>query len=172
MADIESDLESGRLDLGISFLPTTRKSLTEQKLFAEELVAAVAADHALAKRRHVRMRELAKYPMALLAQKYCTRQLIDRAMAEAGTQAEVKVEMNSVDSILSTVRRTQLVSLLPTLALCQRDVGLKAIAVIEPTPRRRVGLLWLHHAHRRAAAQAFATVTETVLAERKLANQG
>ena len=172
VADIESDLESGRLDLGISFLPTTRKSLTEQKLFAEELVAVVAADHALAKRRHVRMGELAKYPMALLAQKYCTRQLIDRAMAEAGTQAEVKVEMNSVDSILSTVRRTQLVSLLPTLALCQRDVGLKAIAVIEPTPRRRVGLLWLHHANRRAAAQAFATVTETVLAERKLANQG
>ena len=170
--DIEAGLESGRLDLGISFLPTTRKNLTDQKLFAEELVAVVAADHALAKRRHLRMRELAKYPMALLAQKYCTRQLIDRAMAEAGTQVEAKVEMNSVDSILSTVRRTQLVTLLPTLALCQRDVGLKAIAVIEPTPRRSVGLLWLHHAHQRAAAQAFATVTETVLAERKLANQG
>src|SRR5215470_11462141 len=56
VADIESDLESGRLDLGISFLPTARKNPTGQQLFAEELVAVVAAHHALAKRRHLRMR--------------------------------------------------------------------------------------------------------------------
>jgi LysR family cyn operon transcriptional activator len=91
-------------------------------------------------------------------------------MAEAAVQVEVKVEMNCVDSILSTVRRTQLVTLLPSLALCQRDTGLKAIAVIEPTPRRNVGLLWLQNAHRRAAAHAFAKVTEMVLAERRLVN--
>jgi len=105
--------------------------------------------------------------MALLAQKFCTRQLIDRAMAEARVEADVKVEMNSVDSILSTVRRTQLVTLLPTLALCQRDIGLRAIAVTEPAPRRSVGLLWLENAHQRTTAHAFAEVTQTVLAERK-----
>jgi LysR family cyn operon transcriptional activator len=171
VADIESGVESGSLDLGISFLPPCRKNLAGQKLFAEELVAVVAADHALAKNRHLRIRDVAKHPMALLAQKFCTRQLIDRAMAEARAQPDVKVEMNSVDSILSTVRRTQLVTLLPTLALCQRDTGLKAIAVIEPSPRRSVGLLWLENAHQRATAQAFAEVTLTVLAERKLSNR-
>src|SRR5262245_18850573 len=172
VAEIEAELESGRLDLGISFLPPARKCLTGQKLFAEELVAVVAADHALAKRRQLRITDVAKHPLALLAQKFCTRQLIDRAMAEAGVQPEVKVEMNSVDSILSTVRRTQLVTLLPALALCQRDTGLRPITVTEPTPRRSVGLLWLQHAHQRAAAQAFAKVTETVLAERRVSNQG
>ena len=168
VADIEADLESGRLDLGISFLPPARKTLAGQELFAEELVAVVAADHPLAKRRQLRIREVAKYPLALLAQKYCTRQLIDRAMARAGVHPDVRVEMNSVDSILSTVQRTQLVTLLPTLAICQRDTGLRAIAVIEPTPRRSVGLLWLRSAQQRAAAQAFASVTEVVLADRKL----
>ncbi len=168
VADIESHLESGKLDLGISFLPPARKSLAGQQLFTEELVAVVATDHPLAKRRRLRMRDLANHPMALLAPHYCTRQLIDRAMAEAAIQPEVKVEMNSVDSILSTVKRTQLLTLLPTLALCQRDTGLKAIAVTEPTPRRSVGLLWLQTAQRRAAAHAFATVTEAVLTERRL----
>lgn len=172
VADIESALESGRLDLGITFLPPARKNLAGRRLFAEELVAVIAADHALAERRQLRITDVARHPMALLAQKFCTRQLIDRALAEAGVQPQVKVEMNSVDSILSTVRRTQLVTLLPTLALCQRDTGLKSIAVIEPTPRRSVGLLWLQNADQRAAAQVFATVTETVLAERKLGNQG
>ena len=171
VAEIESELESGRLDLGISFLPPSLKNLMGQKLFAEEIVLVVAADHALANRRRVRIRDLAKHPMALLARKFCTRQLIDRALAEAGIEPEVKVEMNSVDSILSTVRRTQLVTLLPTLALCQRDTGLKAIAVTEPAPGRSVGLLWLRNAQQRVAAQAFATVTQTVLDERRLSNK-
>jgi LysR family cyn operon transcriptional activator len=172
VADIESDLESGKLDLGISFLPPARKGLSGQQLFMEELVAVVADDHPLAKSRRLRMRDLASHSMALLAQKYCTRQLIDCAMETAGVQPEVKVEMNSVESILSTVKRTQLVTILPSLALCQRDTGLKAIALTQPTPRRRVGLLWLQKATCRAAAEAFATVTKTVLAQRQLRNGG
>src|SRR5215813_513627 len=79
VADIESDLESGKLDLGISFLPPARKGLAGEKLFTEELVAVVAANHALAKRRQLRVRDLGEHPLALLSQKYCTRQLIDCA---------------------------------------------------------------------------------------------
>jgi len=165
--DIEAGLESGRLDLGIGFLPPCRKSLAGEKLFTEELVAVAPTDHELATRRRLRVRELAAYPLVLLSAKYCTRQLIDRAFGEAQVQPNVQVEMNSVESILSTVRQAGLATLLPALALCQRDRGLKAIPVVEPTPRRSVGLLWLNGAHRRAAAQAFAKVTESVLAGRK-----
>jgi LysR family cyn operon transcriptional activator len=167
--DIETGLESGRLDLGISFLPPSRKVLGGEQLFAEELVAVVPVRHGLSRSRQLRVRDLAGHPLVLLSGKYCTRQLIDRAFAEAQVRPEVQVEMNSVESILSTVRQTRLLTLLPSLALCQRDRGLKAIPLIEPTPRRSVGLLWLNGAHRRAAAQAFARVTEAVLAERKLA---
>jgi LysR family cyn operon transcriptional activator len=168
VADIESDLEAGQLDLGISFMPPARKNLTAEILFTEDLVAVVAADHALAKHRQLRMRDLAHESLALLAPKYCTRQLIDRAFAEAAVKPDVRVEMNSVASILSTVRRTKLVSLLPSLALCQQDDDLKAIELTRPTPRRAIGLLWLQSTGCRAAATAFARVTATVLAERKL----
>lgn len=171
VADIEAELEAGRLDLGISFLPPAGKGLGGERLFTEELVAVVAVDHSLARRRQLRMRELAEHPMALLAPKYCTRQLIDRAMDEAGVRPQVKVEMNSVDSILSTIRRTQLVTLLPTLAICQKEMGLRAIAVTEPTPHRAVGLIWVKEANQRAAAQAFARVTGKVLSERKLVDR-
>jgi LysR family cyn operon transcriptional activator len=167
--DIETGLESGRLDLGISFLPATRKRLNGEKLFTEDLVAVVPASHPLAAKRRVRVRELAEHPLVLLAPKYCTRQLIDCAFAEAKVEPDVRVEMNSVASILSTVRRTDLATLLPSLALCQRDEGLRAIQLTQPTPRRSVGLLWLENAHRRVAAQAFAAVTEKVLASRKMA---
>jgi LysR family cyn operon transcriptional activator len=168
VADIESDLESGKLDLGISFLPPSRASLAGQKLFKEELVAVVAVDHVLAKCSRLRVRELSTHPMALLTEKYCTRHLIDRLITETAIQPHIKVEMNSVESLLSTVKRTDLLTLLPSLALCHRDPGLKALPLIEPTTRRNLGLLWLQGARRRAAAEAFAGFTATVLAERRL----
>lgn len=166
--DIETGLESGRLDLGIGFLPPSRKSLEGERLFTEELVAVVPRNHGLVKRSQLRVRELATLPLVLLSPKYCTRQLIDRAFSEAQVQPTVHVEMNSVESILSTVRQARLATLLPSMALCQRERGLKAIRLVEPTPSRTVGLLWLNGAHRRVAAQAFAKVTESVLAARKL----
>ena len=164
--EIEAGLEKGELDLGIGFLPPCRDSLGGEKLFTEELVAVVPDGHAFAKCAHLRVRELAAEPLVLLSAKYCTRQLIDRAFASAGVRPSVKVEMNSVESILSTVRQGQLASLLPSLALCKRDKGLKAIPLIEPKPHRSVGLLWLRDAQRRAAAEAFGRVTEQVLQDR------
>jgi LysR family cyn operon transcriptional activator len=165
--DIETGIESGRLDLGIGFLPAGKKSLDGEKLFTEELVGVVSRNHPLARRRRLRMRELARYPLVLLSNKYCTRQLIDRAFSEAQSPPEVQVEMNSVESILATVRQARLATVLPSLALCERDRGLAAISLTEPVPVRSVGLLWLKGAHRRAAAQAFAKVTESVLRDRR-----
>ena len=170
--DIESGIEAGRLDLGISFVPPQSRKLEGRRLFTEELVAVVPEGHSLAGRRRLPVRALEGMPLVLLSAKYCTRELIQRAFAEAGVQPSVQVEMNSVESILSTVRQTQLTTILPSLALCTRDDGLHAIQLFAPTPRRDVGLIWLREAHRRAAAEAFATVTEQVLKERKIDASG
>jgi LysR family cyn operon transcriptional activator len=166
--EIEAGLEAGRLDLGISFLPATRPLLDGEMLFTEQLVAVVPAGHAWQKRRSVNVAELAAQPLVLLSPQYCTRQLVDRAFTQARIRPKVQVEMNSVESILSTVRQGRLVSVLPSLALCQNDEGVRAVTLVKPTPRRTVGLLWIRGAHRRTAAQAFAQITEKVLAERQL----
>jgi len=166
--DIEAGLEAGKLDLGISFLPPCRSALQGELLFTEELVVVAPADHVLARRRSLTFRELAPFPLVLLGQKYCTRQLIDRAFAQASARPEVRVEMNSVDSILATVHHSGLPSVLPSLALCQRDEGLVAVPLTDPKPNRSVGLLWLRGAQRRAAAQAFAKAAAEALSTRRL----
>ncbi|HUS35406.1 MAG TPA: transcriptional regulator CynR [Verrucomicrobiae bacterium] len=165
--EIETGILSGRLDLGISFLPPSRKGLEGEQLFTEELVAVAPKSHPLAKKNSVRIQNLARHPMVLLSPKYCTRQLIDRAFAEAEIIPEVQIEMNSVESILSTVTNAGLITVLPLLAMCQADKKLKSIRLTSPTPRRAVGLLWLQGAHRRLAAQAFAKVTQEALLSRK-----
>lgn len=165
--DIESGLESGKLDLGVSFLPPTRRTLEGEALFIEELVFVARKAHPLARRRRLTIAALRPVAMVLLAPKYCTRQLIDRAFALAGVEPDVRVEMNSVERILATVRESGLGTVLPMLALCRNDADLAAVPLERPKPRRQVGLLWLAGAQRRAAAQAFARVTEQVLSERR-----
>jgi LysR family transcriptional regulator, cyn operon transcriptional activator len=165
--EIESGLESGKLDLGISFMPATRATLEGERLFTEELVLVARAGHPLTQRRSVKIRELAAVPLVLLSSKYCTRQLIDRSLAEAKTQPEIRVEMNSIESILATIRQSDLASVLPLLALCRGEERLATVPLTDPKPNRSVGLLWLRGAQRRAAAQAFATVAEQALADRK-----
>jgi LysR family cyn operon transcriptional activator len=143
--------------------------LEGEALFTEELVLVVPKTHPLARRRSIAVGALAAVPMVLLAPKFCTRQLIDRAFAGAGVEPEVRVEMNSVERILATISQSGLPSVLPMLALCQSERGLAAVPLTRPKPHRRVGLLWLAGAQRRAAAQAFAGVAERVLAERRSA---
>lgn len=167
--EIEEALEAGRLDLGVGFLPAARRGLEGEKLFTEELVAVAATAHPLARRRSIAVRELSAQPLALLSPRYCTRQLIDRAFARARTKPTVQVEMNSIESILATVRHAGVISILPALALCRREPGIQAIALTHPTPQRHVGLLWRRGAHRPAAARAFAAATTGVLRERGVA---
>jgi LysR family transcriptional regulator, cyn operon transcriptional activator len=169
--EIEAGVAAGRLDLGVSFLPPARAGLDGRQLYTEELVAVVAANHALAGRKQIRMRDLAAHPQALLSARFCTRQLIDESLAEAGLAADVQVEMNAVESIIQTVRRTGLISILPALAMCQRDDGVRAIKLVGPTPRRAMGLVWLRGAQPRVAAEAFGRLTAEVLAARGLTAQ-
>jgi hypothetical protein len=57
-------------------------------------------------------------------------------------------------------------SILPSRALCRREVGLASVALTHPEPSRSVGLLWLRGAKRRVAALAFASIAEEVLESR------
>jgi LysR family transcriptional regulator, cyn operon transcriptional activator len=167
MDEVESGLESGKLDLGISFMPATSDALEGKCLFTEEIVFVARDNHPLAQRGSIKIRELTGMPLALLCPKFCVRQLIDRSFAEAKARPEIRVEMSSIESIVETVRQSGLASVLPLLALCRLEEGIVTVPLTDPKPSRSVGLLWLRGAQRRAAAKAFATVAEQALAERK-----
>jgi len=169
--DIETGIEAGRFDLGVSFLPPTRSTLEGETLFTEELVAVVGEQHPLAEKKQLRMRELAAHPQVLLTARFCTRQLIDKSFEEAGVRPEVNVEMNAIESILQTVQHTRLMSILPALAMLRRDTGVRAIRLTAPTPRRSVGLVWLRGARRCAAAEVFGRVTADVLEARGVSSK-
>lgn len=154
---IEAGVIDGSLDLGMSFVPAASEEIEAEELFSEELVLIVAARHPWARRQRVAVRELHQQPLALLSTSFCTRRLWEACAARAGAQPRVVVEMNTVSGLLAAVQQMQSATILPALALAGAAAhGLTGVALVDPTPRRTVGLLQRRNGHRSAAMQAFA----------------
>ena len=162
-SEIESGLQAGIFQLGIGFVPTANEESEAEPLFEEELVLIVTAEHPLAGRTEVMVRELDGVPMVLLSNAFCTRRLWDACARQAGIRSRVLVEMNTIGSILTSVSHTMAPSVLPALALaCEQAQGLVGIPLRDPTPQRMVGLLWRRNGYRCAASRAFAETVREV----------
>jgi LysR family cyn operon transcriptional activator len=152
---IEQELLRGRLNLGISFIAPARADIGSEPLFEEELVLIVSTRHRLARRKMLKMNELATERLVLLPDSYYPRQLLDEKAREAGIRLTVAVELNSIEGILAAIKSSGGATVLPALALAKKEVGLRAIELTEPTPRRTVGLLWRRDGYRCKATTAF-----------------
>jgi len=155
---IEDLLIAGQLDLGISFHPVARAEIEAEPLFDERLQLVVHASHALARRRTLRMRDLAEVPLALLPRSFATRRMIDAAFAEAKVEPLVRVEIESVEALLHAFRQGSLATIAAEHAAAQAGDDMRAIDLTEPVTIRHAGVLWRRGASRSAAAREFAAM--------------
>lgn len=157
---IEALLLRGELDLGIAFHPTEHEEIETEPLFDERMLLVVGPSHSLAGRRSLAMKALAGLPLALLPRTFATRRLIDASLRQADVAPTVRVEMDSVESLLGVCRHSDLASIVPERAARQAP-DLHAIALTEPQMVRHAGILWRRGASRSAAARAFAALLLT-----------
>ena len=157
---IEALLLRGELDLGIAFHPTEHEEIETEPLFDERMLLVVGPSHSLAGRRSLAMKALADMPLALLPRSFATRRLIDASLRQADVAPTVRVEMDSVESLLGVCRHGDLASIVPERAARQAP-DLHAIALTEPQMVRHAGILWRRGASRSAAARAFAALLLT-----------
>ncbi len=137
--EIEEGIQSGRIDLGVSFAPSSDKLFHTVPLLEEEFVMAVASNHPLAKRSAVKFSELQETPLCLLSKKFCTRRIIDESFAKARISPRVGIEMNSVEGIVAVVNAGGPATILPRLAIqCDRLI---VVRLERPVPKRRVSVL-------------------------------
>ncbi|MEP4546969.1 MAG: LysR substrate-binding domain-containing protein [Saccharospirillum sp.] len=162
---IAQGLETGTLDLGISYRPAVPRGLWFEPLFNEELKLIMSPNHPLAKRKRVRMVELNGLPLALLTRNFSTRQLLDECFDAAGAEPQVVAEMNAISPMVELVRRTRLCSIVSDNAL-SGEPDLVAVALENPTPIRTPGLLWNRNRERPLATRYMANII------RELALQG
>lgn len=161
---IEELLIAGRLDLGISFHPASRAEIEAEPLFEERMQLVVHTSHPLARRRSMRMRELAGVPLALLPRSFATRRMIDAAFSQAGVSPVVRVEMESVDALLHACRSGPLATIAAERAASQAGPRMHAIHLTDPQTVRRAGVLWRRDASRSAAAREFVALLGPAIA--------
>lgn len=152
---IEEGLARGHLDLGIAFAPATLEETQAEPILEERMLLVADRSHPLVRRKSCAVAQLDGKPMALLNEDFSTRQLIDRALAEAGAKPDVVCETNSIEVMLAAVRSGKLLTILPERAFTPHG-GLVAVPLHDPTPRRVSALLWNRHSFRSRAARTFA----------------
>ncbi len=138
--DIVGLVESGELDLGITYDPQRRGEFNFESLYVEEMILAVAAAHPFAARRRVRLVELHRQRMILPTRHSSTRRIIDEALRSVSAQPVVVAEMDSVAATVELVRRTQLATVISRLA-APNAKDIRIVALESPTPLRTPGLL-------------------------------
>lgn len=152
--DIEEGIVSGRLDLGIGFAPATSEDIVAERLFDEKIVLITSRDFDSKGRGTLRASELAKVKLALMSPRFMTRRLIDAAYGQY-IAGNVTLEMNSIESLLATVRCGGVSTILNERALLHEG-DLVKVVITHPGTVRTAALLWHRERYRSAAARRFA----------------
>jgi LysR family cyn operon transcriptional activator len=118
---IETEVEAGRCDIGLGILSHRSPNLRCEVLTRDSLALVVHESHPLAARRTVEVKDLAAQDLALLPNTFDVRHWAEDLFRRAHLRPQVAIEINTVGAALAIVERTGLATLLPPIALVNRD---------------------------------------------------
>ncbi|MED7669016.1 transcriptional regulator CynR [Pseudomonas moraviensis subsp. stanleyae] len=155
MDDIEAGLADDSLDVAIAFTPVRNADIECIPAFTETLGIVVGREHPLYDSCSVLgLEELASLDFALLAPGFITRLSVDEHFRQNGITPKVRIEVNSVSTLLEVVRHSPLATMLPE-AIASEDRALRRLRVEGEAPQRGAALLRRRNNYHNAAALAF-----------------
>lgn len=98
------------VDLVLVFRPPFLANFQPLMTLEQRLVAVMSADHPLASRKTVRLRDCARYPLALPERSIGGRQLLEEVSVRSGLKLQVAAESNSFEFLRGLVTHTKLIS--------------------------------------------------------------
>lgn len=159
-------LENGELDAALLALPFQDGSLRHEPLFEEPFVAATAPANPLAKRKHLKLMDLAGEEILLLEEGHCLRdQALDLcskidAREIAGFRA---TSLETLRQMIVSGIGTTLIPKLATVDKISNQLSIRYIPFEEPAPGRRIVLAYRDTYHRVPILKKIAdTIRDTV----------
>jgi DNA-binding transcriptional LysR family regulator len=150
---IEAQLDRGELDLIFVAVPPGRSGLDWARVTHQELVLIVPHAHRLARRRQVKLREVANEPFVSFKQGHAIRHMTDQLCQVAGFSPAVSFEGDDSSSVSGFVAAGFGVAIVPPEAGKYADVAILRIA--QPVARRAIGIAWAHGRYLPASAALF-----------------
>lgn len=155
MGDIETGLVDDSLDIAVAFDQVRNAEIESIPAFVETLGLMVGRAHPLYDCQDALTTEqLAQLDFALLTPEFATRVCIDEYFAKAKITPKVKIQVNSVNTLLEVIRNTAVATILPE-PIATQDRALHKLALLERAPQRGVSILRRKNNYHSAASVAF-----------------
>ena len=158
---------SGEADFGISFMRTRVPEIDFEHIHVDPFVLALRRDHKLAKRKAVTWADLTGVRMIAVARSSGNRQLLDDALAKAGMNPAIAVEVSHISTLLGMVEAGLGVAVVPRMALPAGHPTVTSLVLRAPATHRTLGLITRHGSTLRPAAEIFHDHLRKALRARK-----
>ncbi len=146
-------------EVDVAFLSVTdrveKHGLGLHQLVSEELVVVLPPSHGLARRRQVRMAELAGEQFISFREGARLRELLFGAGRRAGYEPRITLESNEIQRIRRLVGRGLGVAILPRADVESPGPQVAVVSLVEPSLRRDITLAWREGRRLTPAASAF-----------------
>jgi DNA-binding transcriptional LysR family regulator len=141
---ILSGLENLEIDIGMTYIGNELvQRFQTLPLYAEHYALLVAPGHPLADLAQISWAEAGRLPLCLLTGDMQNRRIIDRHLAEAGSEIQPMLESNSM-TMLHVHVRSGLFATIAALGEGERftpPMGLRPIPIVEPAVTHEIGLV-------------------------------
>ncbi|HEY0945302.1 MAG TPA: LysR family transcriptional regulator [Opitutaceae bacterium] len=130
--EVAEGVRAARLDLGLVEGPGERRDLRAVPFYDDEIVCVTAPGHPLARREHVRPADLATVPFVLREPGSGTRDVVERALKQAGLRPAaltLLLETESSEAIKGLVAAGDAAAFLSRLAIGS-ELALKRLVVV------------------------------------------
>jgi LysR family transcriptional regulator, hydrogen peroxide-inducible genes activator len=136
-------LAEGKLDALLLALEADIGNLETRALFRDSFFFAACEDHALARRKNLRERDLRGQKVLLLEDGHCLKEQA-WAICQAHGVEQVDFRATSLNTLVQMVSAGAGITLLPAMALASeaRVPGLVTVPFAKPVPYRTIGLAW------------------------------
>lgn len=138
-------LKSGELDVAVLALPIEEPGLVAQAVYEEAFRVLVPAQHAWVKQKTIDASRLLDEPLLMLGRGNCFRDQVLDLCTRAGAGGPQVLEGSSLETIRLMVASGVGITVMPASAvdlLPKDDALLRVRPFTEPTPVRRVGMVW------------------------------
>jgi len=153
--EVEQDVVSGRLELGLVTLPVHHRELEVHPLTEDRIVAVCRQDHPLASHPTVPVEKLAGLGLVGFEAGSAIRQIIDAALRDAGVEMNVVMELRSIPAIVRMVAITGNLAFVSRMGV-EQEPDVHVLRVRGLDIRRQLAVIARRGAVLSPAARAFA----------------
>ncbi|TAJ23450.1 MAG: LysR family transcriptional regulator [Planctomycetota bacterium] len=158
VSEIETGLESGKIDVGLGLLLHTASTIEYETLSVDRFALLVPPHHALASQKTVKVADLEGHLLVLLPERYPMRRVQNEMFEHARVRPRI-AEVDSSEVILRAITTMGAATLMPHMIFRDRpELGLRAIEFEGRIPSLDFGLVWLVGADKSSIARAFADI--------------